>query len=126
MPKRRKKKVCKVPEEKRHWHKNERMGPLKYYAVDASGNVTNLRLSCPACGPGTYMGKFCLFCSLKFFQFLTFSQVFTPSMEKSVTTVVPAQQPSVLNLKPKRLKPHRLANLPFYTTSLINSITVKQ
>lgn len=32
------------------------MGPLKYYAVDASGNVTNLRLSCPACGPGTYMG----------------------------------------------------------------------
>lgn len=57
MPKTRKKKVHQGARKPHHKHKNEPMATLKYFEVGEDGSLTALRVHCPRCGPGIYMGS---------------------------------------------------------------------
>ena len=55
--KKKKKKAYTTKKKNKHIHKKIKLLPLSLYAVDAKGNVTQQRKTCPSCGPGTFMAQ---------------------------------------------------------------------
>jgi small subunit ribosomal protein S27Ae len=55
--KKKKKKQYKTPKKKKHKHKKTKLATLKYYKIDPSGKVENLKELCDKCKTNSFMAE---------------------------------------------------------------------